>query len=257
MPGRGGNRKRKSKQDVQPAASATDPEDSVSASAPSQSHSQSRSASDQRVPAADEGSMDSSRRDTRGHRPPPLETARITASSPAYVSPSDVRGPPRTHDFPPSHSRVPLPPTGLHNAPEHTLPPLQSTQPHPRPPHAHPPVPTTLPPAQPHDIGRYKAAYLIEKAKYNYAYREHEMLVEQLEYVRRQEDAALHEKERLLDQVLRTAFGCAYINCTCSSRSSTKLSTEAAPTTSCTSVAPHSAYFLSHPSPPHTVSRRQ
>jgi len=49
--------------------------------------------------------------------------------------------------------------------------------------------------------------YLIVKAKHRYAQQEHEMLRDELTMVKREEDDERQDKERILDIVLRGAFG--------------------------------------------------
>ncbi|KZV90508.1 hypothetical protein EXIGLDRAFT_720285 [Exidia glandulosa HHB12029] len=181
MPGRGGNRKRKSRQgDAQPASS--EPTSSTS-----------RSVSDQRVPSV----ADATTENPLPRRPPqPQVLETHPAAAQARPAPEPHAAPVVTHDGPQPQRLPPL------NAP---------TEPHS---HARSSYAHSIPPADsvagtthPAAVGRYKASYLVEKAKYGYAVREHEMLAEELAYVRHQEDIAYRDKERMLDQVLQSAFG--------------------------------------------------
>ncbi|EJD54088.1 hypothetical protein AURDEDRAFT_157342 [Auricularia subglabra TFB-10046 SS5] len=170
MPGRGGNRKRKHSQlDGTPAAE----------SSPAKSKTQDSPAKPQDSP-------------TRSERRP---TSPVAAPAPAPPIPTQAA---LVQDSPPTPAApVPLvPPQPAHD----TLPPL--------PPHVAPPIPTNLPslPETLHGVGRYKAAYLIEKAKLGYITREHHELKDELRLLQHEENQAYNDKERMLDHVLRASF---------------------------------------------------
>lgn len=66
------------------------------------------------------------------------------------------------------------------------------------------PAPAPAPPRPQKD---YRAAYLIEKAKYRFATEQRDALQRELAHLRAEYDAAFGEKEAALDNVLRAQFG--------------------------------------------------